>query len=290
MSTRRTFIKQAGVAGAGTLLLPSFACSAAQKAVGLQLYTLRDLLPKDVKGIIGRVAAAGYKEVETYGFDPKTGFWGLSVKDFKSLLTDNGLQAVSGHMGFDSYIESGNSDELKANIEAMRTLDANYVTVAWLGEQVRKSADDFKKIAAKFNEAARLAKASGLGFAYHNHDFEFHKLGDTTGYDIMLGETDPQLVKFELDLYWAVRSGNHPSKLFAAHPGRFPMWHVKDMAKGKPQDNTEIGHGDIDFKAIFSKSREAGLEHFFVEQESNYQPTELDSIKTSCNYIKSNLI
>ncbi|PST84409.1 sugar phosphate isomerase/epimerase [Pedobacter yulinensis] len=290
MSTRRTFMKQAGVAGAAALLLPSFACGTARKPVGLQLYTLRDQLPKDVKGVIARVGAAGYKEVETYGFDLKTGFWGMPAKDFKTLLRDNGLHAASGHMGVDSFIETGNTDELKANIEAMKTLGASYVTVAWLGEQVRKSADDYKKISEKFNQAGEMAKASGLGLAYHNHDFEFHKHGDTTGYEIMLKNTDPKLVKFELDLYWAVRSGNHPTKLFGAHPGRFVMWHVKDMDKLKPENNTEIGNGDIDFKEIFAKARQSGLEHFFVEQESNYRPNELDSIKVSFDYINKNLI
>ena len=289
MNSRRTFLKQAGIAAAGALIIPSYACSAPNKIIGLQLYSLRLQLPKDVKGTIEKVAQAGYKEVETYGYSVKDKFWGLDPKSFKSLLKDNGLTAPSGHYGMDKFITDGNQDELKSYIEAAKIIDSEFITVPYLGDSLRKTPDDYKKVAARLNEAATLCKASGLKLAYHNHNFEFEKHGDVTGYEIMLKETDPKLVQFELDLYWVVRSGNDPVKLFAEHPGRFPMWHVKDMDKANNTINTEVGSGTINFKDIYSHAKEAGLKHFIVEQE-NFSLDPYVSIKQSADYIKKNIL
>jgi sugar phosphate isomerase/epimerase len=150
--------------------------------------------------------------------------------------------------------------------------------------------DDYKRVAQKANEAGVLCKQAGLKLAYHNHDFEFIKFGNQTGYDILLQETDKKLVDFELDLYWVVRSGNDPLQLFKANPGRFKMWHVKDMDKSKVEWNTEIGEGSINFKAIFAEAKLSGMQHFFVEQETNYSPNPNGSIKTSLDYVSKQLI
>ena len=289
MNSRRTFIKQAGLAAGAALLLPSFAFDKATKNVGLQLYSLRKELPSDVKGVIEKVAKAGYTEVETYGFSNGK-FWGLTPKEFLTLLKDNGLTAPSGHYGMDDFLKTGSTDKLKADIDSAAAIGGKYFTIAGAHVDVSKGADGFKKVAEGFNKVAEIAKSSGLKFAYHNHDFEFKKLGDTTGYDIYLAETDKKLVNFELDLYWAVRSGNDPLALFKKYPGRFPMWHVKDMDKAKPEWNTEIGKGSIDFKNIFAQAKLSGMKNFFVEHETNYNPNPIESIKTSCDYIKANLI
>ncbi|MFC3562331.1 sugar phosphate isomerase/epimerase family protein [Pedobacter jamesrossensis] len=289
MNSRRTFIKQAGLAASAALIIPSFAFDKVTKNVGLQLYSLRKELPTDVKGIIAKVAEAGYKEVETYGFSNGK-FWGLTPKEFKTLLKDNGLKAPSGHYGMDEFSKTGKTDKLKADIESSAAIGGKYFTIAGAHVDMDKGVDGFKKVADDFNKVAELAKESGLKFAYHNHDFEFKKLGDTTGYDVYLTETDKNLVNFELDLYWVVRSGNDPLALFKKYPGRFPMWHVKDMDKAKPEWNTEVGKGSIDFKSIFTEAKLSGMKHFFVEHETNYNPTPIESIKTSCDYIKANLI
>ncbi len=293
MNSRRSFIKQTGLFIAGTALLPSLpalAFAKPKKVAGLQLYSLRDLLPKDVKGVIKAVADAGYGEVETYGYSKRDKFWGLDAKAFGDLLQQHGLKAPSGHYDMDGFIGTGKSDALQSYIEAANILGATYITVPYLGDHLRKDLDGFKKVAARLNEAGALCKASGLKLAYHNHDFEFKKFGDTTGYEVMLNETDKKLVDFEMDLYWVVRSGNDPLKLFAAHPKRFTMWHVKDMDKANHGLNTEVGKGAIDFKAIFAQAKQSGAKHFFVEHETNYQPNELASIKTSCEYLKANLL
>jgi sugar phosphate isomerase/epimerase len=289
MNSRRAFLQQAGILAAATIITPSFAFAKGNKQIGLQLYSLRDELPKDVKGVIEKVAAAGYKEVETYGYNNGK-FFGLSVAEFKNLLKSNGLTAPSGHYGMDQFSKTGKTDNLKADIEACANLGGEYFTIAGAHVEMSKGVDGFKKVANDFNQVASLAKASGLKFAYHNHDFEFKKLGDTTGYDVYLQETDKNLVNFEMDLYWVVRSGNDPMRLFKAYPGRFPMWHVKDMDKTNPALNAEIGTGSIDFKSIFAQAKQSGMKHFFVEHETNYKPDPTGSITTSAGYIKANLI
>ena len=289
MNSRRTFIKQAGIAAAAGLVLPSFACVKSSKAVGLQLYSLRELLPQDPRGVIAKVAEAGYKEVETYGYSAEGGFWGLDPKAFKNLLIENGLTAPSGHYGIDKYIQDGNEDELKSFIAAASAIGSEYLTVPYLGDAVRQNADDYKKVAAKLNQAGALCKASGLKIAYHNHDFELKPWGDITGLEIMLKETDPKLVDFEMDIYWVVRSGKDPVQLFDAYPGRFTMWHVKDMDKANNEKNIEVGSGGIDFKTIFKSAKKAGLKHAIMEQE-NFDMEPYASIKQSQHYIKNELL
>jgi sugar phosphate isomerase/epimerase len=294
MNSRRDFIKQAGLLAVATSVLPSFACSAIKpvlnKNIGLQLYSLRNIIGKDITGIIAKVATIGYKEVETYGYSVKDKFWGLDAKAFSNLLKQNGLTAPSGHYGMDNFIAGKNSDELKAYIEAANVLGSEYVTVPYLDASLRKTADDFKKVAEKLNEAATLCKAADLKLAYHNHNFEFTKFDNTTGYEILLAGTDKNLVDFEMDLYWVARSGIDPVALFKAHPHRFTMWHIKDMDKKNHDVNTEIGQGEINFKTIFAEAKLAGVKHYFIEHEFNYKPDELGSIKTSFNYVKNDLL
>ena len=265
MSNRRTFIKQSGLLATGLLINPSVFLMK-DKVVGLQLYSLREYIGKDVKGIIAKVAAAGYKDVETYGFDEKNQFFGLTPKAFLDLLKSNGLTTTSGHYNPNSFLYDKGTDELKYMIEGSAASNQQHFVIPYLTEDMRKSADDYKKLAEKLNVAAELCKASNLQLAYHNHDFEFKEFDGVKAYDILLKETDKELVDFELDLYWVVRSGNDPLELFAKHPGRFKLWHVKDMDKTNNKLNTEIGSGSIDYRKIFAKAKLAGAQHFFVEQ------------------------
>lgn len=291
MNSRRKFIKQTGVLAASIAVMPSLAYSTiAKHPVGLQLYSLRDVIKNDIKGIIEKVALIGYKEVETYGYSTKGKFWGLDAKAFGNLLKANGMKAPSGHYEMDNFIAGKTDKELKSYIEAANIIGSEYITVPYLQEVLRKTADDFKKIADKLNEAAVTCKTAGLKLAYHNHDFEFTKFGDTTGYEILLNGTDKKLVDFEMDLYWVTRSNVDPLSLFKAHPNRFTMWHIKDMDKTNHQVNTEVGQGAVNFKPIFAAGKLAGVKHYFVEHEFNYKPDELGSIKTSFNYIKDQLL
>ena len=290
MISRRLFLINSTLAAAGVLVMPSLAFSSDKKAIGLQLYTLHKELSKDVKSTLEKVATVGYTTVETYGFSIKEKFWGLSPIELKSILDENGLKAISEHYYSGSFLEDENTDELIAAIEAAKILKQEYFTIPWIEESLRKNVEDYKKIAARLNKAGEMCKKAGLKLAYHNHDFEFQKHNGLTGYEILLRETDKNLVDFELDLYWVVRSGNDPLRLFKENPGRFKMWHVKDMDNINRTLNTEVGSGTIDFKAIFKEAKLSGMKHFFVEQENNYTGNTFDSIKTSLDYILKRLI
>jgi sugar phosphate isomerase/epimerase len=207
------------------------------------------------------------------------------------MLDDNGLKATSNHFDFNSMIKDGTTDLLKSYIETANHLGSEYVTIPYLVAELRgTSGDDYKKLALQINKVGELCKAEGLKLAYHNHAFEFTKFESTNGYEILLNETDKNLVDFEMDLYWVVRSGNDPLQLFEKYPGRFKMWHVKDMDKVNPDFNAEIGTGKLDFKSIFAHAKQSGMKRFFLEHESNYIPNPIESIKTSFNYINKNLI
>jgi len=290
MITRRNFIVTTGLATTAVLALPSLAFSMNKKEIGLQLYTLREELPKDVKSTLEKVAKAGYTNVETYGFSTKDQFWGLTPKELKKILDENGLKAVSGHYNLGSFLYDGNTAELIGSIEAAKILKSEFLTIPWVDEPFRRNIEDYKKIAARLNEAAKMCKAAGLKLAYHNHDFEFQNHNGVTGFEILLKETDKDLVFFELDLYWVVHSGNDPLQLFRENHGRFKMWHVKDKDKKNNDLNTEVGSGTIDFKPFFAAAKQSGMVHFFVEQENNFALNSFDSIKKSCDFISKELI
>ena len=135
-----------------------------------------------------------------------------------------------------------------------------------------------------------MCKKAGLKLAYHNHDFEFQKHDGVTGFEILLKETDKELVYFELDLYWVIHSGNDPLKLFKENSGRFKMWHVKDKDKTNNDLNTEVGFGTIDYKPFFAAAKQSGMVYFFVEQENNFAKSSFESIQSSCEFISKNLI
>lgn len=287
---RRKFIQQAGLLSAVSVLSPPslFAAPTPLKA-GLQLYTLREYIGKDVPGVLAKVAKAGYREVETYGYRQDGGFWGLTAPQFKAALAASGLTTSSGHYDLDSFLRTGDQPALTAYIEAAKACGQTYVVVPYLNENLRATADAFKGVAEKLNQAGALCQAAGLRLGYHNHDFEFKPLGGTTLYDVLLRETDPKLVDFEMDIYWVVRAGQDPVKLIEAHPGRFPLWHVKDMDKAKPDLNTEIGAGSIDFPKIAAHAKAAGLTHLFMEQE-NFGMDAYQSIAQSAAYLNKKLI
>lgn len=291
MIKRREFLINAGLALGALAIAPSLAFNSKKRPIGIQLWTLRDTLPKDVKGVLAQVGKVGFNEVETFGYSIDKGFFGTSLHDFKSMLDDNGLKATSNHFDFNSMIKDGSTDLVKPYIEAANHLGSEYITIPYIVAELRgTSGDDYKKLALQINKVGELCKAGGLKLAYHNHDFEFTKFGSTNGYEILLNETDKKLVDFEMDLYWVVRSGNDPLQLFKKYPGRFKMWHVKDMDKVNPDWNAEIGSGKIDFKSIFAQAELSGMKRFFLEHESNYKPNPIESAATSFNYIKKNLI
>jgi sugar phosphate isomerase/epimerase len=292
MTTRRTFLQQAGAFASAAVVLPIEQPGPRYK-LGLQLYTMRAALSRDVEGTLKRVAAMGYEEFETYGFDPEgMRYYRLPAKDFAQLLRDMKLTAVSGHYDLNRFM-STSIDDLKRyvdrSIEGAHALGQEYITWPLLDEGDR-TIERFKVAAERLNIAGETIKKAKLQLAYHNHDFEFVEQNGQIGYDIILKETDPALVKLQIDLYWIA----HGSKLtanewFKRQPGRFVMWHVKDMHKVS-RDYTEVGNGTIDFTKIWPDASLAGMKHFFVEQGGNFTHDPFTSVSDSADYVKRVLL
>lgn len=258
---RRSMLKlgvgiAAGMAVSSLMANPA-AAKSANNAVGLQLYTLRDMMEKSVSETLNLVAGVGFNEVEF------AGYFGHKASDIKTMLHKAGLTAPSVHVPLDDL-----RHKLSQVISDAKTIGHHYIVLPWLpAEQRGTHINDYKKLAAEMTGFAKEIKAAGLQMAYHNHDFELQPVTGGLPYDVLLGETDPELVKMELDLYWTVKAGFDPIKLFEQHPGRFAMWHVKDMAKDGAI--TDVGTGTIDFKAIFAKAALAGVKHKFVEHDDS---------------------
>jgi len=252
------------------------------KPIGLQLYTLRDQLEKDVAGTIKQLAAIGYKDAEIYSL------YGKTPAEFGGILKDNGITASSGH-----YLLPAVKSEWDKRIEEAKALGLQYMVIAILEPEQRKSLDDYKKLAELFNKAGEATQKAGIQFCYHNHNFEFQNFGDTMPYDYLLKTLDPKLVAFEMDCFWVTHAGQDPVTYFQKHPGRFPLLHIKDM-KDKPAPTQEldgkmglfapVGSGSIDWKRIFSAAKVGGVEHYYVEQDFCEIPP-MEAVKMSYQYL-----
>jgi sugar phosphate isomerase/epimerase len=206
------------------------------------------------------------------------------------MLFDNGLITPSGHMGAGDFLK-GNDDAWKKACEASNILEQEYAIIPYIDEPLRPTdMDGYKKLAERINTAGKITKEAGLQLAYHNHDFElrYDAKNKTSIYQVLLEQTDPALVKMEMDLFWVEFADGDPVTLFYQNTGRFPLWHVKDMDPIK-RNNADLGKGSIDFPAIFKYKKEAGLKYFFVEQE-NYNVSPIDSIEKGFAYVKKTLL
>ncbi len=293
MTTRRSFLKSTSLFSAGLMLAPS-AINLKSPLVGLQLYTVRDAMEKDPTGTLAKVAAIGYNSVEGATYTDTEKFYGMSPREFKKVLKQHGLVMPSSHYRLGEDKNNGKDmmgtlmhDWNKA-VDDASELGLKYMVCAWLSPQERGKLDHYKKVADQLNIAGERCKKSGIQLCYHNHDFEFIKEDDQYPYNILMN-TDKNLVKMEVDLYWITKAGQDPIALFKEHPGRFPLWHVKDMDKTAAKDFTEVGNGVIDFKKIFKYKSLAGMKYFFVEQDKT-PGSPFDSITQSYKYIKKNLI
>jgi sugar phosphate isomerase/epimerase len=290
---RRDFIlKSSSLMTAATLVTGFTNSSASKYKMGLQLFTVREPLSKDVTGTIKKIAAIGYEDCETYGFNPEQRtYYGMKPASFKQLLTDNGMIATSGHYDFTKYFDKSQDDLMRyvdQCIEGAHELDQRYITWPWLDPTFR-TLENFHVLAAKLNAIGERIKKAGLGFAYHNHDFEFTDYNGDNGYSIIMRETDSAWVKLQMDLYWVMHSSKlSPAELFKIQPGRFVMWHIKDMDK-VTRDYSELGNGSIDFTVILPEASRAGLQYYYIEQGGNFANSPMQSIEESANYFRKNL-
>ena len=292
MTSRRTFLAQAG-AFASAALVPALAAPPRRYRLGLQLYTLRAALAGDVEGTLKRVAGLGYQEVETYGFDPKgIRYYGLAAREFARHLRDNNLTTPSGHYDLNRFVSSSVDDLTRyvaRCIDGAQALGQTYITWPLLDADSR-TIEKFKVAAERLNIAGAQVKKAGLQLAYHNHDFEFVEQNGQTGYEVLLKETDPALVKLQMDLYWIAHGSKlTPHEWFLRQPGRYVMWHVKDMHRTS-RDYTEVGNGTIDFTRIWPDAALSGLKHFFVEQGGNFTHDPFRSVTDSAAYVKRVLL
>jgi sugar phosphate isomerase/epimerase len=292
MENRRDFLKKTigAVGGASAAMGLSEIHAAGNLAwpgpIGLEMYTVRDQFAKAPVVTLKQVAAAGYKEIEAAAFLPMN----LSVADLKRQLTKDGLQNPSGFLEVPKSV-----DEWKKSIAGAQAFGWKYVVIAYTE---LADADGWKRLADLFNQCGRVAGDAGIQFCYHNHLREFAKVGDTTGYDILLTNCDPTLMKMELDIFWITYAGADPLPYFKKYPGRFPLLHIKDMKKDAVGSDTKfppdsgpnpfapVGQGKINWPEIFAHVHEAGAQHIFVEQDRS-DTSPLEAIKISYDYLRN---
>ncbi len=257
------------------------------KSIGLQLYTLRDDIQKQgIETILAQVAKLGYKEVENFGYNEGK-FFGKTPAEYTKILKDTGLSAVSGHTLTGRSKQAGGADGLTKNwqrvVDDAAAVGQEYIIIAYLFDDERKP-DDYKQLVNLLSKGQETARKAGLTLGYHNHDFEFtQRVDGQMPYELILEKTTVQM---EMDLYWITRTGQKPADYFAKYPGRFPLWHVKDMANTPEKEFAEVGTGTIDFAAIFEEAAKAGMKHYFVEQDICKRPP-LESIKISIDNIQN---
>jgi sugar phosphate isomerase/epimerase len=250
------------------------------KAFGLQLYTLRDDLPKDPKGVLKQVASFGYKQIE--GYEGKDGiFWGMSNTDFKKYMDDLGMNFVSSHCDINKDFEKKAADAAAIGMK--------YLLCPYKGPQ--KSLDDFKRFADEFNQKGEICRKNGIRFGYHNHDYSFKEMDGQLPQDVMMNGTDPSLVDFEMDIYWVVAGGHDPEAWFKKYKNRFRLCHVKDRSKTPGADNGKnsvvVGTGSIDFSKILKTAKANGVNYFIVEQEAYAGTTPLNAAEADAAYMKT---
>jgi sugar phosphate isomerase/epimerase len=258
--------------------------AAGANPVGIQLWSLRNQLKDNVPAGLDLVKSLGFTAVET------AGTYNVSAKEFRALADARGLKLVAGHFGYEQL-----RDKLPDAIAEAKTLGVSYVVTAWIPHKGEFTPEDAHAAAAVLNQVGAGLKAAGISFGLHTHGYEFKPLADgTSAFDILLKETDPKLVFIEMDVFWVVSAGQDPVKLLNKYPGRFLMFHVKDMRKGAMtgqytggapvDDNVPVGSGLMDWPSIFATGDKTGVNWSFIEDETS---DPVKNIPTSVAYLKT---
>ncbi len=291
---RRSFIKQSGLLlSAAMVPLSDFSMTSKKKyKMGLQLFTIRDAMERDPIGSLKAVRALGYGDLEIYGYNGEEDtYYGYKTADFKKILEDQDLTTSSGHYNLPAFYDRSKEDLMRyvdQCITGAHTLKQDYITWPWLDPKFR-TIEGYKKLAGILNAIGERVTKGGLGFAYHNHGFEFDDHKGEIGYDIILKETGPELVKLQLDWYWVMHSSKlRPAEWIAMDPKRYVMWHIKDMDK-VTRDYSELGNGSIDYNQILPEASQEGLEFYYLEQGGNFAQNSMQSITDSAAYFKRHL-
>ncbi len=279
---RRNFLQLSGSIAAGVILNPITRSLLhddfkKQKPFGLQLYSLRDDMPKDPKTVLKQVASYGYKQIEGYE-GPKGMFWGMSNTDFKKYMDDLGMEFVASHCNIDKDFEK--------KAEEAAAIGMKYLICPSRGSN--KTIDDFKRVADDFNKKGEICKKNEIRFAYHNHEYSFKEVDGQFPQDVMMMNTDPALVDYEMDIYWVVTGQQNPIVWLKKYPDRFTLCHVKDRIKGATERGASciLGTGSIDFPGILKVAKQNGMKYHIVEHERYDNSTPLQCVEADAAYMK----
>ncbi len=277
MTTRRNFLLQSGALAAGTMIMPSFAMAPykPEKNLGIQLYTFRKEMDADALGTLKQIASIGIKKIESARSD-KGHYYGFGPKEMKKVCNDLGMKLVSGHVHLDNNWQQTMDEAAESG--------QKYLICSTMPSE-GQTIENYKSVADAFNKAGEACKKMGLNFGYHNHAYEFESDNDEVLYDVLLANTQADLVHMELDLGWVVVGGKDPLDYFKKFPGRFPLWHLKDMDMVK-KESTEFGKGGLDIGKMLQHKKASGVKHIFIEQEE-YASTPLESMKENLAYLET---
>jgi sugar phosphate isomerase/epimerase len=270
MKSRRLFLQDTILAGAGSLILPGFVKRTGYrpriKNVGVQLYSVRTEMLADATGTLKKLGQIGYQEIES-AQSAKGNYYGLEPKQIKQILKDQGMTLRSGHTHIDKNWQQSIDQAAEAGQE--------YIICSVL-PSAGQTVENYQKSADMFNQAGEQCKKSGVLFGYHNHESEFETVDGQVLYDVLLNRCEPGLVHMEMDLGWVIAAGKDPLNYFKKYPGRFPLWHLKDMNITEKK-SVEFGKGSVDIVSLLKHGKEAGMKYYFVEQEE-YATNAFDSL------------
>lgn len=276
MFNRRYFLKTTAAAAAGSLLLPGMSIAGSKakiKNIGLQLYSVREQMLADATGTLKTLAKIGYKQLES-ARSAKGNYYGLSAKEIRKITTDLGMTVRSGHVHIDNNWQKSLDEAAETGQEYLICS-----SLPFTGQTIA----NYQKNADAFNKAGEDCAKMKIQFGYHNHEYEFEKIDGQVLYDVLLKSSDPKIVQMELDLGWAIMAGYEPVDYFNRYPGRFPLWHLKDMDR-KAKKSTEFGKGAINVAKMFDNAKKSGMKYFFVEQEE-YTNDAIESITYDFEYL-----
>jgi sugar phosphate isomerase/epimerase len=264
MNRRQFLVSSAVMLGAATIKVSP---QAKKRPLGVQLYTVRKQARKHLPAVLASIREIGYEEIETY-WD----VYSRPAAELKRLINDHGLRVPSGHFNYDG---------LEAKLDYAATLGVGYIICPMLPKTMQISLDGFKQAADQFNKWGEKIKGMGLRFGFHNHNYEFRKLGNITGFEVLMSRTDPSLMCLEMDCYWITQAGHDPLEMLKTYGSRIQLLHLKDRKPGFPTSQkldkraehfTPAGTGTINWKSILPAAQQNGIEHMFVEQDSSDIP------------------
>jgi sugar phosphate isomerase/epimerase len=294
--SRREFLKLTAAGTLGAMVLSQYSCKPKKPGIGLQLYTIRDAMAADVPGSLKKVTDTGYRYLELAGYaDGK--FYGYEPAAFKKLVNDLGMEILSSHTQVEA--QGITLDNAKKMAEDHAKLGVKYCIQPWVVEEARTTIASYQKMAADWNKVGGIMKENGMMFGYHNHNFEFDTVeGKVPFFDVFMAELDKNLVTMELDMFWTTKAGQDPVEIIKKYPGRFELFHMKDMfTKEAPffttvgvKDFAPVGAGVIDFKRILDVGKIAGMKYLVVEQDLSREGTPFVDIQTSLTNLNTKIL